>query len=92
MIYYDANMCQGNHAMVWIANIFIQPGHVQQLALKYQGAMLGDLHSPLVKGKEVPLVVKWSNFAKAQSVNVQAKVVSAPKGLHFHMSAMNMKM
>jgi copper(I)-binding protein len=92
MIYYDENMCQGNHAMAWLANIFIEPGHVQRLSLKFQGAMLGALHSPLVKGSTVPLVLKWSDFQKASSVTVEAKVIAAPKGLHFHMTAMNMKM
>jgi copper(I)-binding protein len=92
MIYYDQNMCQGNHAMAWLANIFIQPGHVQKLALKYQGAMLSELHSALVKGSTVPLVLKWSNFQNATSLTIKAKVVAAPKGLHFHMTAMNMKM
>jgi copper(I)-binding protein len=92
MIYYDQNMCQGNHAMAWLANIFIEPGHVQKLALKYQGAMLSRLHSALVKGATVPLVLKWSNFQNASSTTIEAKVVAAPKGLHFHMTSMNMKM
>ncbi len=92
MIYYDENMCQGNHTMAWLANIFIEPGHVQKLALKFQGAMLGELRSPLVKGSTVPLVLKWSNFQVAKSVTIEAKVIAAPKGLRFRMSAMNMKM
>jgi copper(I)-binding protein len=92
MIYYDENMCKGNHAMAWLASILVEPGHVQQLALRYQGAMLSELHSALKKGSSVPLVIKWSNFQRAHTLTVDAKVVAAPKGLHFHLTAMNMKM
>jgi copper(I)-binding protein len=92
MIYYDDNMCQGNHAMSWLANIFIEPRHTQVLALKYQGAMLGNLRGALVKGSTVPIEVKWSNFSSAHVLTVNAKVIAPPKGLHFLMSSMNMKM
>jgi copper(I)-binding protein len=92
MMYYDQNMRQGDHAMRWLENILIQPGHVQRLALRFQGAMLSDLHTALLKGSTVPLVVKWSNFQSARSLTIDAKVVAAPKGLRFHMSTMNMKM
>ena len=92
MMYYDQNMRNGDHVMSWLTNILIQPGHVQKLALRFQGAMLSDLRSPLVKGSTVRLELKWTNFQTARTLTVYAKVVSAPKGLHFHMGSMNMKM
>jgi len=100
MIFYDANMCQGNHAMSALANLLIEPGHTQKLAFKYQGAMLSGLHVALKKGATVPVVLKWSNFASAHSVTLHALVVKAPKGLKFlgsgpgmsGMSGMNMSM
>ncbi len=66
-----------------LANLLIEPGHTQRLALTYQGAMLSQLHSALVEGATVPVVVTWSNFHSAHSVTLQAKVVRAPKGLKF---------
>lgn len=92
MMYFDQNMRHGDHAMAWLTNILVQPGHVQKLALRYQGAMLSELHSALVKGSTVRLVVKWSDFQSARSLTIEARVVAAPKGLHFHTSAMNMQM
>ena len=50
MMYYDQNMRNGDHAMAWLTNIFIQPGHVQKLALSIQGAMLSELHSAVGEG------------------------------------------
>ncbi len=100
MIFYDANMCQGNHAMSALSNLLIEPGHTQKLAFKYQGAMLSGLRSALKKGATVPIVLKWSNFSAAHTVTLQAKVIKAPKGLKFigsgpgmsGMSGMNMSM
>ena len=92
MLYFDKNMCKGNHAMRWLGNILIQPGRVQRLALKQQGVMLSSLHSALIKGSFVHLVVNWSDFQTAHSVSIRAKVIAPPKGLHFHFTAMNMNM
>ncbi|MGC2174741.1 MAG: copper chaperone PCu(A)C [Acidimicrobiales bacterium] len=90
MIDYDTNMCQGNHAMMELANILIVGGHTQQLGYKYQGAMLRRLKEKIVKGETIPVVVTWSNFSKAESVTVEAKVIAPPKYLNFGMSSMDM--
>ncbi len=90
MIDYDTNMCQGNHAMMELANILIIGGHTQQLGYKYQGAMLRQLKEKLTKGETIPVVVSWSNFNKAQSVTIEAKVVKPPRNLNFGMSSMDM--
>lgn len=83
MIFYDENMCQGNHSMSQLANLFIEPGHAQTLALKYQGAMLSGLHSALMRGETIPIVLRWSDFHSVHTVTLEAKVVRAPKGLKF---------
>ena len=90
MIDYDTNMCQGNHAMMQLANILIIGGHTQALGYKYQGAMLRQLKKKLVKGETIPVVITWSNFQKAHSVTVEAKVVSPPRHLNFGMTSMSM--
>jgi copper(I)-binding protein len=90
MIDYDTNMCQGNHAMMQLANILIIGGHTQQLGYKYQGAMLRQLKVKIVKGETIPVVVTWSNFQTAHSVTIEAKVVAPPKNLNFGMSSMEM--
>ncbi len=92
MIYFDDNMCQGSTKMTWISNILIYPGRVQKLGYRFQGAMLGSLHQKLVTGSVVPLSVKWSDFHSVKTAIVEAKVVPPPKGLHFYMSPMHMKM
>lgn len=90
MIYFDTNMCQGNHAMIWLTNILIMRGHVQKLGYQYQGAMISKLRQPLLKGSTVPLRITWSDFQKAHTVTVEAKVVAPPKHLRFHMTPMHM--
>jgi copper(I)-binding protein len=90
MIDYDVNMCQGNHAMTLIANILITGGRTQELGYKYQGAMLRQLKTSIVKGETVPLVITWSNFNKAHTETVEAKVVKPPKHLFFGMTSMKM--
>jgi copper(I)-binding protein len=90
MIDYDTNMCQGNHAMMQLANILITGGHTQQLGYKFQGAMLRQLKEKLTKGETIPVVITWSNFQKVHSVTVEAKVVAPPKNLNFGMTSMAM--
>ena len=90
MIDYDANMCQGNHAMVPLANIFVNANHAQQLGYQYQGAMLSGLRQNLSRGERITLVVTWSDFAVVHHSTVMAKVVAPPKGIKFTMG--NMKM
>jgi len=90
MLYYDTNMCQGDTAMTWLANIFISQNQVQLLGYQNQGVMLARLHQDLKVGTTVPLQVKYSNFSTARIVTLQARVVAPPKGLHFHLSAMKM--
>jgi copper(I)-binding protein len=92
MIYFDDNMCQGSTKMTWLSDILIFPGKVQKLGYRYQGAMLGSLHQKLVEGSTVPLDVRWSDFNVVTTTVVEAKVVAPPKGLHFYMSPMHMKM
>lgn len=90
MIDYDTNMCQGNNAMMQLANILIIGGHTQQLGYKYQGAMLRQLKEKIVKGETIPVVITWSNFQTTHSVTVEAKVVAPPKYLNFGMTSMEM--
>jgi copper(I)-binding protein len=90
MIDYDTNMCQGNNAMMQLANILIIGGHTQLLGYKYQGAMLRQLKETIVKGETIPVVITWSNFQTTHSVTVEARVVSPPKYLNFGMSTMEM--
>jgi len=90
MIFYDANMCQGNSTMHALANVSIAPGAVTELGYKYQGAMLGRIKSPFVIGTRIPLTVTWTNNqGSAQKQTVVATVVAAPKGLNFGMSSMS---
>lgn len=90
MLYYDANMCQGNTAMTWLPNILISTKQVQLLGYKNQGVMLSRLHERLVVGTTVPLRITYSDFSNSHTVTVDARVVAPPKGLHFLMSAMRM--
>ena len=64
--------------MRWLGNILIQPGRVQRLALKQQGVMLSSLHSALIKGSFVHLVVNWSDFQTAHSVSIRARACNCP--------------
>jgi copper(I)-binding protein len=90
MIDYDVNMCQGNHAMTLIANILITGGRTQELGYKYQGAMLRQLKTSIVKGGTIPLVITWSDFNKVHTETIEAKVVKPPKHLFFGMTTMAM--
>jgi copper(I)-binding protein len=90
MIDYDTNMCQGNHAMMQLADIYITGGHTQQLGYKFQGAMLRQLKEGIAKGETIPVVITWSNFQNAHSVTKKAKVVAPPKYLNFGMTSMKM--
>ena len=93
MIDYDVNMCQGKHGMTMVANILITGGRTQQLGYKYQGAMLQHVKVPIVDGQTIPLTVTWSDFSKAHSTTVEARVVKPPKHLYFGMAGMaGMKM
>jgi copper(I)-binding protein len=91
MIDYDTNMCQGNNAMVQLANILIVGGHTQKLGYKYQGAMLRQLKKKIVNGETIPVVVTWSNFQNARSVTIEAKVIAPPRYLNFGMISMDMQ-
>jgi copper(I)-binding protein len=90
MLYYDTNMCQGNTAMTWLANIFISQNQIQLLGYQNQGVMLSRLHQNLKVGTLVSLQVKYSDFSTWHDVTVQARVVPPPKGLHFHLGVMKM--
>jgi copper(I)-binding protein len=90
MIDYDTNMCQGNHAMMMLANIFISSGHTQKLGYKYQGAMLRHMKMKTVSGESIPVVITWTNFKSAHTVTIHAKVVDPPRHLDFGMSSMEM--
>jgi copper(I)-binding protein len=90
MIDFDVNMCQGNHEMTLIANILITGRRTQRLGYRYQGAMLRQLKTSILKGGTVPLVVTWSDFNTVHSQTVEAKVVKPPKHLFFGMSSMRM--
>jgi copper(I)-binding protein len=90
MIDYDVNMCQGNHTMTLIGNILITGGRTQKLGYKYQGAMLRQLKTSIVRGATIPLIITWSNFSKVHTETVQAKVVKPPKHLFFGMTGMAM--
>ena len=90
MIDYDTNMCQGNHAMMMLSNIFITSDRTQVLGYKYQGAMLRLLKKDLVKGGTIPVDITWSNFQKAHTVTIEAKVVAPPRHLKFGMMSMDM--
>ncbi len=90
MIYYDANMCQGNNMMSWLPNILISSHSTQLLGYQNQGAMLGQLTQSLKVGETISLDVKYSNFSTARTVRVSARVVAPPKGLHFVLSPMRM--
>lgn len=90
MIFYDANMCQGNSTMHALPNVSIAPGAMTALGYKYQGAMLGRLTSPFVIGARIPLTVTWTNNqGSTHKQTVVATVVAAPKGLNFGMSSMS---
>ncbi|MGP8009143.1 MAG: copper chaperone PCu(A)C [Acidimicrobiales bacterium] len=90
MIFYDTNMCQGNHAMAQLANIFVTSGNTQKLGYQFQGAMIWKLSKPLTKGEKIPLKVTWSNFHGSHTTTVEAKVVKAPPSINFAMSSMKM--
>ena len=89
MIDYDTNMCQGNHAMMALANIVIYSGHSQHLGYQYQGAMLRHVKDKIVKGETIPIVISWTNFGSPHSATVEAKVVAPPRYLNFGMSGMS---
>ena len=90
MIFYDANMCQGNSTMQALSNIAIAPDSVVSLGYKYQGAMLSHLKVPLKIGSQIPLTVTWTdNQGGAHKQIVVAKVVVPPQGLNFGMSSMS---
>lgn len=90
MIGYDTNMCQGNQAMVALANILVIAGNTQNLGYRFQGAMLGGVRRSLLIGQRVPLVITWSDFSVVHKTNITATVVKPPKGLRFIMTGMKM--
>lgn len=92
MIYDDKNMLRRNNPMHWLSNIIIKSGHAQELALRNEGVVLSDVRTALVVGEALRLKVTWTDYHRSHSVTVEAKIVSAPKGLHFDMGTMNMNM
>jgi copper(I)-binding protein len=90
MIFYDTNMCQGNHAMVPLSNILITAGNTQKLGYEYQGAMLWQLKKPLTTGEKIPLTITWDNFRSVHTMTIEAKVIKPPKNIDFAMSSMKM--
>lgn len=89
MLFYDANMCQGNTAAKALSSISMAPGQTQNLGYKFQGAMLGSLKSALEVGQKVAVTLMWSDSSKTtHSLHVEATVVSPPRGLNFRMSGM----
>jgi copper(I)-binding protein len=90
MIFFDTNMCQGNHAMTVLSNIYISSGFTQKLGYKFQGAMLSALNQELTVGQKVPLVVTWSNFNTLHHSTVEAAVVAPPHHIKFLMGNMSM--
>jgi copper(I)-binding protein len=90
MIDFDVNMCQGNHLMSPLTNIFVTAGQTQLLGYKYQGAMLLRVRGQLRSGQTIPLVITWSDFSRAHETDVVAKVVKDPLGIYFGMSGMKM--
>lgn len=88
MIDYDVNMCQGDHEMSILPNIFIEPGQTQRLGYKLQGAMLSGLRHALVPGSQISLTVEWSNIGHVVTRRLIATVVRAPKGIRFVMGGM----
>jgi len=82
MIFYDANMCQGNNAMMPLQNIAVSSGNTQLLGYKYQGATLSGLSRTLKIGEKDPLTVEWTDAdGVPQTLQVLANVVAPPKGL-----------
>ena len=89
MIFYDANMCQGNTTMSQLSNIAISAGSTQTLGYKYQGAMLSGVVKVLTIGEKIPLVIHWTDVKNINHIaNFSAMVVKPPLGLHFAMPAM----
>jgi copper(I)-binding protein len=90
MIFYDSNMCQGDSAMIPLQNIAISSGATQKLGYKYQGAMLGALTTKLKLGGSAPMQLSVKDSKNHLSTfTFKAKIVDAPKGLHFAMSGMH---
>jgi len=82
LIFYDANMCQGNNAMMPLQNIAVSSGNTQLLGYKYQGATLSGLSRTLKIGEKDPLTVEWTDAdGVPQTLQVLANVVAPPKGL-----------
>lgn len=91
MIDYDVNMCQGNHGMSQLSDIYVTSGTEQHLGYQFQGAMLSGLDQRLVVGQEVQVTVTWrAFFGSLHRSTIEAKVVAPPKGLKFIMAAMSM--
>jgi copper(I)-binding protein len=89
MLFYDANMCQGGHAMTMLNNIFMPSHGIQQLGYRFQGSMLMKLSHAFVPRERVPLVIHWFGNG-VHETRVMAVVVAPPKGLRFDMSSMKM--
>ena len=88
MIFFDTNMCRGNHSMTALANIYLSSGLTQKLGYVRQGAMLSALHQSLTKGQHIAIVVTWSNFNKVHHETIEALVVAAPAHIRFRMGNM----
>ena len=89
MIFYDANMCQGNNVIRPLQNIAVSSGQTQLLGYKYQGGILSGLTKKLSLGDRVALDVHWADFAGNPSTSeILASVVKPPKGLRLGMDAM----
>jgi copper(I)-binding protein len=90
MIFFDANMCRGNHAMTALASIYVARGLTQKLGYQRQGAMLSELRQSLTKGERIALVVTWSDFSSVHHATIEASVVAAPAHIRFLMGNMSM--
>ncbi len=90
MIFFDTNMCQGDHAMSVLSNIYISRGFIQKLGYRSQGAMLSELYRALTPGQKISLIVTWSNFNEVHHTAIEASVVAAPRHIKFLMGNMSM--
>jgi copper(I)-binding protein len=90
MIFFDTNMCQGNHVMTELPNIYISSGSAQRLGYRFQGAMLSALFRKLTVGEKISLIVTWSDFNKVRHSTIEAAVVAPPRHIKFLMGSMSM--
>lgn len=90
MIFFDTNMCKGNHAMTVLPNIYISSGFTQRLGYRFQGAMLSALYRKLTVGQKIALIITWSDFNAVHHSTIEAAVVAPPRHIKFLMGNMSM--